>query len=86
MQEDILGFEPGGKAIDAAFLALGRYKGKGSGILEVNSQGEVVLGGTHQPGLCMTAFRYMAASHVAMSWGKVNEQLYDDILKEETLP
>ena len=51
MQEDILGFEPGGKAIDAAFLALGRYKGKGSGILEVNSQGEVVLGGTHQPGL-----------------------------------
>ena len=28
----------------------------------------------------------MAASHVAMSWGKVNEQLYDDILKEETLP
>ena len=33
-----------------------------------------------------TAFRYMAASHVAMSWGKVNEQLCDDILKEETLP
>ena len=33
-----------------------------------------------------TAFRYMAASHVAMSWGKVNEQLYNDILKEETLP
>ena len=32
-----------------------------------------------------TAFRYMAASHVAMSWGKVNEQLYNDILKEETL-
>ena len=28
----------------------------------------------------------MAASHVAMSWGKVNEQLYDDILKEETVP
>ena len=27
---------------------------KGSGILGVNSQGEVVLGGTHQPGLCMT--------------------------------
>ena len=53
MQEDILGFEPGGKAIDAAFLALGRYKGKGSGILEVNTQGEVVLGGTHQPGLFM---------------------------------
>ena len=54
MQEDILGFEPGGKAVDAAFLALGRYKGKGSGILGVNSQGEVVLGGTHQPGLFMT--------------------------------
>ena len=33
-----------------------------------------------------TAFRYMAASHVAMSWGKVNEQLYNDILKEKTLP
>ena len=33
-----------------------------------------------------TAFRYMAASHVAMSWEKVNEQLYNDILKEETLP
>ena len=33
-----------------AFLALG----KGSGILGVNSQGEVVLGGTYQPGLCMT--------------------------------
>ena len=33
-----------------------------------------------------TAIRYMAASHVAMSWGKVNEQLYNDILKEETLP
>ena len=44
-QEDIPGFEPGGKAINAAFLALGRYKGKGSGILGVNSQGEVVLGG-----------------------------------------
>ena len=44
-QEDIPGFEPGGKAIDAAFLALGRYKGKGSGVLGVNSQGEVVLGG-----------------------------------------
>ena len=33
-----------------------------------------------------TAFRYMVASHVTMSWGKVNEQLYNDILKEETLP
>ena len=33
-----------------------------------------------------TAFRYMSASHVAMSWGKVNEHLYNDILKEETLP
>ena len=28
----------------------------------------------------------MATSHVAMSWGKVVEQLYNDILKEETLP
>ena len=28
----------------------------------------------------------MAASHVTTSWGKVNEQLYNDILKEETLP
>ena len=27
------------------FLALGRYEGKGSGVLVVNSQGEVVLGG-----------------------------------------
>ena len=45
MQEDIPGLEPGGKAINAAFLALGRYKGKGSGVLGVNSQGEVVLGG-----------------------------------------
>ena len=33
-----------------------------------------------------TAFRYMAALHVAMSWGKVYEQLYNDIVKEETLP
>ena len=33
-----------------------------------------------------TAFHYMAASHVPMLWGKVNEQLYNDILKEETLP
>lgn len=33
-----------------------------------------------------TAFRYMAASSITMAWGKVNEQLYNDILKEETLP
>ena len=28
-----------------------------------------------------TAFRYMAASNVSMAWGKVNEQLYNDILR-----
>ena len=33
-----------------------------------------------------TAFRYMAASNIYMAWGKVNEQLYNNILKEETLP
>ena len=33
-----------------------------------------------------TAFRYMAASNATMAWAKVNEQLYNDILKEETLP
>ena len=33
-----------------------------------------------------TAFRYMAASNTTMAWAKVNEQLYNDILKEETLP
>ena len=33
-----------------------------------------------------TAFRYMAASNLTMAWGTVNEQLYNDILKEETLP
>ena len=33
-----------------------------------------------------TAFRYMAASNLSIAWGKVNEQLYNDILKEETLP
>lgn len=27
------------------------------------------------------AFRYMAASNVSMAWGKVNEQLYNDILR-----
>ena len=32
------------------------------------------------------AFRYMAASNTAMAWAKVNKQLYNDILKEETLP
>ena len=33
-----------------------------------------------------TAFRNMAASNLSIAWGKVNEQLYNDILKEETLP
>ena len=33
-----------------------------------------------------TAFHYNAASNVSVAWGKVNEQLYNDILKEETLP
>ena len=33
-----------------------------------------------------TAFRYIAASNTTMPWGKANEQLYNDILKEETLP
>ena len=33
-----------------------------------------------------TAFRYMAASNPSLAWSKVNEQLYNDILKEETLP
>ena len=33
-----------------------------------------------------TAFRYMAASNTTMAWAKVNEQLYNDILKEETFP
>lgn len=28
-----------------------------------------------------TAFRYMATSNVSMAWGKVNEQLYNDILR-----
>lgn len=28
-----------------------------------------------------TAFRYIAASNVSMAWGKVNEQLYNDILR-----
>ena len=32
-----------------------------------------------------TAFRHMAASNVLVPWSKVNEQLYSDILKEETL-
>ena len=31
-----------------------------------------------------TAFRYMTASNLSIAWGKVNEQLYNDILKEET--
>ena len=29
-----------------------------------------------------TAFWYMAASNTTMAWAKVNEQLYNDILKE----
>ena len=33
-----------------------------------------------------TAFRYMAASNPSLPWGKINDQLYNDILKEETLP
>ena len=33
-----------------------------------------------------TAFRYMTATNPSMSWGKINDQLYNDILKEETLP
>ena len=30
--------------------------------------------------------QYMAAFNTLMAWAKVNEQLYNDILKEETLP
>ena len=33
-----------------------------------------------------TAFRHMAASNISAPWSKDNEQLYNDILKEETLP
>lgn len=33
-----------------------------------------------------TAFRYMAASNPSLPWGKINDQLYNDILKEETFP
>ena len=33
-----------------------------------------------------TAFRFMAATNTNMPWAKGNEQLYNDILKEETLP
>ena len=33
-----------------------------------------------------TAFRHMAASNLSTSWSTINEQLYNDILKEETLP
>ena len=32
-----------------------------------------------------TAFRHMAASNVLAPWSNLNEQLYSDILKEETL-
>ena len=28
-----------------------------------------------------TTFRYMVASNISMAWGKVNEQLYNDILR-----
>ena len=38
-------FEPGEQPIDAVFLPLVGYKGKGSGILRVNGQGEAILGG-----------------------------------------
>ena len=31
------------------------------------------------------AFQYTAASNTNMAWAKVNEQLYNEILKEETL-
>ncbi|KAL9956100.1 hypothetical protein ACROYT_G037527 [Oculina patagonica] len=33
-----------------------------------------------------TAFRYMAATNPSVSWAHINDQLYNDILKEETLP
>ena len=34
-----------------------------------------------------TAFRYLAAINPSMLWGKkINDQLYNDILKEETVP
>ena len=33
-----------------------------------------------------TAFRHMATSNISAPWSKINEQLYNDILKEETLP
>ena len=33
----------------------------------------------------MYAVRYMAASNTTMAWAKVNEQLYNDILKETVL-
>ena len=33
-----------------------------------------------------TAFRHMAACNISAPWSKVNEQLYNDILKEETVP
>ena len=33
-----------------------------------------------------TAFRCMAASNPSMPWGKINDQLYNDILKEENTP
>ena len=33
-----------------------------------------------------TTFRYMTASNPSLPWGKINDQLYNDILKEEKLP
>ena len=33
-----------------------------------------------------TAFRHMAASNLSTSWSTINKQLYNNILKEETLP
>ena len=33
-----------------------------------------------------SAFCYMAASNPSLPWGKINDQLYNDILKEEMLP
>ena len=33
-----------------------------------------------------TAFCCMAASNPSLPWGKINDQLYNNILKEETLP
>ena len=37
-------------------------------------------------GLCMQCLPLHGRLHPSMSWGKINDQLYNDILKEETLP